>query len=264
VLADGTPLPQFKISAGGWSGDIHLGPSGTIPSLGQAEGKNGTFVLQPTNAYDRTKVLTEALVVTVSGDALLSYQNRDYTLALHPMDGKKDGGKEQEFQGKISKGVVRDFVLKLHGPKRGYEVNPPPRDTLSNEMSDLSFGAFYGGTVALELDQRQGDMTDMKMLRGSKVKITLVPTGRLMDGSPAAVVMRTLVIPSEVSVGYNFFFRDIPLGDYTATVNLTKPDGTAFPLRLKVLGGDWKGSSVVVFAPNRFGYAETATILSTR
>jgi hypothetical protein len=131
-------------------------------------------------------------------------------------------------------------------------------------MSDPSFGAFYGGTVALELDQRQGDMTDMKILRGSKVKITLAPTGRLMDGSPAAAVVRALAIPSEVSVGYNFFFRDIPLGDYTATVNLTKPDGTAFPLRLKVLGGDWEASSAVVFAPTRSGYTETATIQSTR
>ncbi|HSH94590.1 MAG TPA: hypothetical protein VK968_10635, partial [Roseimicrobium sp.] len=249
VYADGRPVASFKAIALGWAGEIHLGPSGTLPSLGQVTGVNGAFEIQPTSAFDRKKVLDEAMVTVLRVEAFLAYNDRAYQIAMHPFDGKKDGSEETSFRGKTSKGVVRDFVLKLHGPKRGFETNTPPKDSYRNEPSDPGYNAFYGGTVSLDLDNRNGNAPEMAKLTGSMIQITFKPTGRLMDGSAAQTVIRTLPIQRESMSGYYFFFRDLPLGDYNAEVVLTKPDGASIPLRMKVLGGQWGTSAPVVFAP---------------
>ncbi len=204
-------------------------------------------------------------MISVQADALLSYNGRAYRLAMHPLDGKKDGSGKDSFRGYTSKGVVRDFVLKLYGPKRGYEKNTPPRDTDSNELSDPSFGAFYGGTIALDLDLRSGGTGETNMIQGATVTMTFTPQGRLIDGSAAQTVVRTLTVQDESSVGYSLYFRDIPLGDYTATATLTKPDGTSYPLRLRVLGGDWQNSAAVVFEPwETISHVSTVTLFATR
>ncbi len=50
VFADGRPMPKFRVTALGWAGEIHLGPAGTVPSLGMVEGHRGRYQLQPTSA----------------------------------------------------------------------------------------------------------------------------------------------------------------------------------------------------------------------
>lgn len=249
VYMDGRPIPEFKVNALGWAGEIHLGPTGSMPSFGQADGKAGKFELIPTSAFDRKKVLKEAVVTVLRADAVVSYKDRKYRLAMHPFDGKLDGSGETSFRGQVDKGVVRDFVLKVQGPKRGFEKNTPAKDSYRNERSDPGYNAFYGGTVCLDLDHRVGAKPEMKVMKGSTVKVTFTPAGMLLDGSPARVIVRTLPIEKESVIGYYFYFRDIPLGDYTAAVEITKPDGQMLALRSKVLGGKWTEATPVVFQP---------------
>jgi len=242
-------MPEFKVSALGWAGEIHLGPTGSMPSLGQAEGKDGKFEIVPTSAFDRKKVLKEAVVTVLRADAILPYKDRKYRIAMHPLDGKEDGSGEASFRGQVEKGVVRDFVLKVQGPKRGFEKNTPPKDSYRNERSDPGYNAFYGGTVCLDLDHRVGQKPEMKILKGSVIKVTFTPAGTLLDGSPSRVIVRTLPIEKESVIGYYFYFRDIPLGDYTAVAEITKPDGQTIALRSKVLGGKWTDATALVFQP---------------
>ncbi len=249
VYMDGRPMEAFKATALGWAGEIHLGPSGSIPSLGQVDGKDGKFEIVPTSSFDRKKVLKEALVTVLRADALLTYKDRKYRIAMHPLDGLLDGSDKAAFRGETEKGVVRDFVLKVQGPKRGFEKNTPPKDSHRNERSDPGYNSFYGGTVCLDLDHRVGQKPEMKVMKGSVIKATFTPAGTLLDGSPSRIIVRTLPVLEESMIGYYFYFRDIPLGDYTATVELTKPDGQTYPLRTKVLGSPWGESTSMVFAP---------------
>ncbi|MCD6049414.1 MAG: hypothetical protein K0Q55_817 [Verrucomicrobia bacterium] len=249
VYMDGRPMPEFKVNALGWAGEIHLGPSGSMPSLGQADGKDGKFEIVPTSAFDRKKVLKEAMVTVLRADAVFPYKDRKYRIAMHPLDGLLDGSGETSFRGQVEKGVVRDFVLKVQGPKRGFEKNTPPKDSYRNERSDPGYNAFYGGTVCLDLDHRVGAKPEMKVMKGSVVKVTFTPTGTLLDGSPSQIIVRTLPVQEESMIGYYFYFRDIPLGDYSAVVEVTKPDGQTLALRSRVLGDKWSDSTPVVFRP---------------
>jgi len=264
VFADGRPVPKFRVLAGGWANEIHLGQGGTIPTLGEANGLDGSFKLQPTSAFDRTKRLNEALVTTVQAEAILTLDGSELRIPMHPVDGLNDATGKPNFQGRSSTGVVRDFVLKMHGPKRGYEKNTPPRDSTSDQMSDPSFAAFYGGKIIIDLDSRVGKAPEMARLRDSKLQITLTPTGSLLDGTAAQTVVRTIALQNESSVGHYLYFRDIPLADYTATLNLTKPDGTAYPLQLRVAGGDWQPSALVRFTPPGSTSVEVAKLMSIR
>ena len=264
VFADGRPVPKFKASASGWANEIHLGQGGTVPTLGEVDGLNGRFELQPTSAFDRTKLLKDSLVTIVRADALITRNGSEFSIPMHPIDGLNDGTGEPNFKGRSSTGVVRDFVLKTHGPRRGYEKNTPPRESISDELSDPSFGAFYGGKINIDFDARVGNAPELARLRKSNLKITLTPTGPLLDGAAARIVVRTLTLQNESPVGFNLYFRDIPLADYTASLSLIKPDGSAFPLRLRVPGGEWQASALVCFTPAGSQRVETARIMSIR
>ncbi|MGV3756895.1 MAG: hypothetical protein ACO1QS_16060 [Verrucomicrobiota bacterium] len=249
VYMDGRPMPEFKVNALGWAGEIHLGPTGSMPSFGQVDGKDGKFELIPTSAFDRKKVLKEGVVTVLRADAVFPYKDRKYRIAMHPLDGKEDGSGETSFRGQVEKGVVRDFVLKVQGPKRGFEKNTPPKDSYRNERSDPGYNSFYGGTVCLDLDHRVGAKPEMKVMKDSVVKVTFTPVGTLLDGSVSRVIVRTLPVQDESIIGYYFYFRDIPLGDYSAVVEVTKPDGQTLALRSRVLGGKWTEATPVVFRP---------------
>ncbi len=249
VYMDGRPMEAFKVTALGWAGEIHLGPSGSMPSLGQVDGQNGKFELQPTSAFNRKELLKQALVTVLRADAVFPYKDRKYRLAMHPLDGMKDGSEATSYRGQTEKGVVRDFVLKIQGPKRGFEANPPPKDSYRNESSDPGYNSFYGATVYLSFDNNSGSKPELAVMKGSTVRITFTPSGPLLDASAGQPIVRALPIMGESMIGHDFYFRDIPLGDYSATVEVTKPDGKTYPLRSRVLGDKWAEATPIVFRP---------------
>lgn len=256
VYADGRPIPRFQVTAMGWAGEVHLGPTGTLPNLGQVRAQNGQYAIRTTSEFDRSKPV-KALVVGVRAIATLTRNGTEYNLEMHPTDGKKDGSGAGSFRGDSGKGVVRDFVLRLYGPKRGYEKNTPPRDTNTNEMSDPSFGAFYGGTVAVSLPRDAAQTMD-----GSMLTVTFTPAGPLYDGSPGKTIVRTMRLRKPDI--YTAYFRDIPLGDYTATATVSGPNGASSPLRLRILGQELNTSAPVIFQPAGIWGISTVTVLSER
>jgi|GEM_PF-6688127 len=248
VYMSGKPIGKFSVWATGWTGEVHLGTSGTSPSLGLVEGANGRYNLQPTSEHNRKKNV-QARVESVKAYALIKYNNRNYEIAMHPLDGKPNGSHKGAFSGDTRKGVVRDFVLKISGSGRDFQKTIPPRDTSSNQLADPSFGAFFGGIVYISFNYPGSSAPEMQTLKGSKVQLSLSPTGKLLDGSPGKPVNRTMVIERESLIGHSYYFRDIPIGDYTATATLVKPDGAKYPLEFKNERYQWSTSAPVIFEP---------------
>jgi hypothetical protein len=86
-LADGRPIPSFKVGAVGYDGKAHVMNTG-VPSLGEVEGRNGRYSLQTTYAYDRSEPVS-ATVIGVSATTKVNYSGEEFTIFLHPVDGKK-------------------------------------------------------------------------------------------------------------------------------------------------------------------------------
>jgi hypothetical protein len=184
----------------------------------------------------------KALVVGVTASALITRNGKEFSLEIYPTDGKKDGSAAGYFRGDSGIGVVRDFVLRLSGPKRGFERNTPPRDTFTNNTSDPSYIAFYGGTVGLVLPENAAT------LEGATLTATFTPTSPLYDGTASKTITRTLVLQKPDF--YSAYFRDIPLADYTLTAQITKRDGSVVSLPLRILGpGGIQPSVPIVFEP---------------
>jgi EF hand len=252
VFADGRPIPRFKVTALGWTGEVHLGAVGTAPNLGSMIAQNGQYAIRTTSEIDRRPV--RARVTAVTASAILTHSGKEFYLELHPTDGKKDGSGEGSFLGDSGNGVVRDFILRLSGPKRGFERNTPPRDTNTNNRGDASFGAFYGGTVSLSLPR------DAATLEGATLTATFTPTGPLYDGSASSAVVRTMILRKpDISTAY---FRDIPLADYTLAVQITKAGAAPQALPIRILGGNLQGTAPVVFEPLSQWGVSTVTVIS--
>lgn len=249
VFSDGHPISRFKVTVLGFTGEVHLGPVGTLPNLGTMTAQNGQYAIRTTSEIDRRPV--RARVTAVTASAILTHRGKELFLELHPTDGKKDGSGEGSFLGDSGKGVVRDFILRLSGPKRGFEHNTPPRDTSTNNRGDASFGAFYGGTVSLGLPRNAAT------LEGATLTAIFTPTSSLYDGSASKTIVRTMILRKPDI--YTAYFRDIPLADYTLAVQITKPGDTPQALPLRVLGGNLQGNAPVVFEP--FGQSGVSTVM---
>ena len=135
-----------------------------------------------------------------------------YALPLHPLDGSKD---DQDSK----PGIVEDCVLKING--RISSKNDPG--------SDLSY---YGGFITAEGGALEnGNFLDgytYKFPAGSSVELTLVPQGKLADGSTG----KTLVLRRSIDRGYIAEYFDVPIGAYQVTARLLAADGSATPLKI--------------------------------
>ena len=106
----------------------------------------------------------------------------------------------------VKTGVVRNFKLRLSGP-----------------IPDAGDDAYFGGEVRL-LHPGWDDDGAVNWDE-SRVEVTLIPDGPLVDGSKGKAVVRT------TRPGDQFLY-DIPLGHYTATAVEIRKDGTRAPLRM--------------------------------
>lgn len=108
----------------------------------------------------------------------------------------------EPFSGRT--GAIRDFKLKLSGP-----------------IPDAGEDAYFGGEVRL-LHPGWDDEGAVNWDE-SRVEVTLVPDGPLVDGSPGKTLVRT------TRPGDQFLY-DIPLGHYRATAIEIRKDGSRVPL----------------------------------
>ncbi|BDP40508.1 hypothetical protein DAETH_04770 [Deinococcus aetherius] len=106
-------------------------------------------------------------------------------------------------------GVIRNFKFKLSGP-----------------IPDGGENAFFGGEVRLL--HPGWDDEGVVNWDESRVEVTLVPDGPLVDGSKGKTLVKT------TRPGDSFLY-DIPLGRYMATAVELRKDGTRVPL---LMGAD--------------------------
>jgi hypothetical protein len=136
-----------------------------------------------------------------------------YSLPLYPVDGSNDHAPS-------GAGIVENFVLKIRGL-----ITP-----LKDKENSLSY---YGGAIRVF----GGALADGNLLSGysynfpsgSSVELTLIPQGKLIDGSVGNTLVRRKAI-----TGSGATFLDIPIGQYQVSAKLFSGSGAPVPLQVAV------------------------------
>ena len=232
VLENGQPIPIFRAQAGGFSGKFdplfnnqlrgpqQLHETGT--AFGHADGSGGQYAI---------KMMDEAMITAVTVLAQFQFDNTTFGLYAWPIDNIPDGlspGTNDEYRAHTSKGVVRDFVLRLEGIKPGYDAAKCP-DHEGNVPSPKSRYAYYGGSIFFDCSHDstadiRGGISKVYPA-GSIVTVTLAPIGNRVDGLPAHTIVRTC------PVDLTFTLYGIPYAIYTATATITEPSGAIHNLK---------------------------------
>ena len=208
VFADGRPIANFQVQIGKLYGNA------------KAQGTNGHYAYQVTDP--------SLSILSLTAYASVPYRGQIYLLHLYPADGIS----ADYYKGDVTKGVVRDFVLKLSGNV----PQPPgqtPLDALDAKRSDVwTNTGFYGFAVEVQDGTPAGGAFAKSPFQAhSTFEVTLVPTGPLADGSTGAVIHRTIKDVAQIWGSFNVY--DIPLGVYSVSVRVTGPDGVPHPLKLR-------------------------------
>ena len=261
ALENGQPLSRFHVEAGGFNATpIHnvpgfIRPNGT--TFGKTDGTKGRYSIH---------IEEDATMTDVKATAFFPFHGTNYTLDLWPTDNLKDGTGEGYFRGHLKDGIVRNFILKMEGLRPGYKATSYP-DHVVNDSDDGRF-AYYGGTIhcstnygATEADLNHGSTSIYHVFPAeSVVTLTLTPDGPLVNGLPGRVLKRS----SRPGSSFNLF--GLPYGDYTATAELTEPNGTAHPLRLSAKiptsAAFWQPSAHVEWKPLVIDSDQTGHIIA--
>ena len=244
VFEDGRPVPDFVVNAAGMNGkfDVMLNVKEGATSFGEAKGHNGVYAMQVESSHldplGKRDPNEDATIFSVTAKTTLHYNGTIYGIPLRPVDGIIDGSDPGGFRGNLSRGIVRDFVVKMSGLKPGYKAAEYPDHGAEISGTQARF-AYYGGGLDIDCTNgtTQNDVVGRTSVsqafpKGSTVALTLQPTQPLLDGSQGRTLTRSSLVGPETS------FYSIPFGLYTATAKLTEPNGTTHALRWKVRGYD--------------------------
>jgi len=143
----------------------------------------------------------------------VTYANRQYCMRL----GMPNASDYDAFV--PTAGAVRNFRWQLSGPIPGLD------------------GAYFGGEIRL--------MGDGSYKQSDSVEVTLTPTAPLIDGSAGKAVVRR--------VGAYDFVRDVPVGQYSATVAVIGRNGAKTPLTVGPNISAGLPSMPLAFAPSGCG-----------
>ena len=206
TFEDGRPIPSFTVSCGG------------VVHFGTAQGTDGHYALQ---------VPADALVSNLSATATVTYEGNLFVLTLNPTDGQPDWPNAGGYRADASKGVVRNFTLKMTGLIPGQPPQTPDFETSGNGQV-LSH---YGGELDLNCSYARDYNADPRgttsigaKYPGAKVTLTFTPTGPLVDGSAGRVVTRTLPLTGAMEL------YGLPIGPYSMTASMTDSGGQVHPL----------------------------------
>ena len=216
TLADGRPLKGATIRVAGATGAAR-----------------GTTRRTTTDANGRYRIRVPLGHYNVDGFADITYDGQPYEeLWLDRVNGGCD-------RVMSDKGIVRNFVLRLSGPKRC--INGP------NPNNPNSYNGAY--------------MTAMSSAfpADAAITFTLRPVGLLADGSRGQVLtMRRTGAALQKGGGpidETSFLYDIPLGRYRVSAEARYADGSRRGITLRLLDGTGaSGADIeVAFAANKFG-----------
>ncbi|RKH32288.1 carboxypeptidase-like regulatory domain-containing protein [Corallococcus sicarius] len=144
----------------------------------------------------------------------VQYNSRSYTFDLDPNDDAVFAGNE---------GAVRNFTWKLSGKR-----------------PDLGF---YGGFVAVYVDQLLDPADPEQPITSDDIELTLTPNGKLVDGSDGAPITKKLVrTPDGDAV------EDVPVGRYTVTARYAQAGKAVRPMQVRIKDtGDYANSVTADF-----------------
>jgi hypothetical protein len=140
---------------------------------------------------------------------------KTYELELRP-------DSEEEFS---NQGAVRNFEWHLTGKKEHEEEG------------------YYGATIGINT------ATASEIIDNSKIAFTLVPQGKLIDGSEGTTLVRSGGLPYTIDYGA---LKDIPLGRYLLTATY-KSGSSTVPVKLRKLfayDDPYTPSLIVDFEPS--------------
>ncbi len=182
-------------------------------------------------------------MVDVQAKGTFDYNGKKYLVKLHPADGLVDWKQDKEKGRDSSRGLTRDFVLKIAGLKPGNDNLPE----VLKAYALVDGHNYYGAVLDLD-DWDKGDTLRTKAPADARLVITMVPQGLLMDGSTGQTLTRELPIKTLGTTAGHVL--DIPVGAYLVQAKIVN-GGVATPLQVQVtLGEKARTSSVkVAFLP---------------
>lgn len=177
------------------------------------------------------------------------FRRATYRLPLVPVRGVSG-------QQESADGIVQDFVWRLTGPRPGVRAEKNRPDT------------WLGGSAVLEYHSLRPDVG--RVVRpapaGTKVVITLTPTGPLADGSAGKPIQVTRTYnPTDTALN-DALVVDLPLAHYQIAAEEQFPDGRRQPMLLGQRNGAWADQTAGTFAPDlpRSGLGQVAIVLTRR
>ena len=233
VFENGTPVPDFQVHVAGMSGKLdpyfnnHLsGPQLTegATTFADCKGHNGSYSVH---------VGDDALIFCITAISTFHYHGKIFSLDMWPTDNLGNTTSPGDFRGQVSKGIVRDFVLKSTGLRPDHTAIQFPDHGQAANSTDAF--AYYGGTVDLSGDVGSTDAdwfgfkTSLRTLypNGTKIIVTFTPTAPLVDGMPARTLVRSTTFGSGC-----FCFYGIPYGAYDLTGQVFGANGGARALKM--------------------------------
>lgn len=153
----------------------------------------------------------------VSASAYMPLNGKTLCVGLDILDGRP-----QNITVDSTPGIVKDFGLKLWGPKP---------DGKLDSFAGYNGGGIYVTDGANWKEAIFGSM-ERRYPQGTYVEVTLTPRSRLIDGSMG----QTLTLRCDLKrMQSGHTHPNIPLAVYTATARIVTPDGRARRLKVALL-----------------------------
>jgi hypothetical protein len=171
-------------------------------------GRNRAFTVAVNQG--RYEIPLEAGLYKVRAWVFVHYHGKEYSLYLHPTDGKNWRNHYNS-----TNGIVKDFVWKLSG--------------LQAEESPDEYGTTHdGGSILVAGAGKATFNQHHNPPRGAIVELSLRPNGPLIDGSYGQV----LTFRGDWGGSFPTSLPGIPIAQYTATAQILGPSGTKRALAL--------------------------------
>ncbi len=222
VRPDGSAVPSFTVDYSGFE-DGKLANSYMNGSLIETintstKGSGGRYAAKvPPGAY------------RASAYASYNYRGRLYHFEMESLGPTPNYDFKSLELEKLRSGLVRDFVLKMTGKRKG-----------ASETSESVYRtAYFGGTINLDAGQYEGQIGGgarfSTPLRNafppeSTILLSLSPSGPRVDGTAGETIEAQFPLGDDGK--WTFMVRGVYPGLYGASAQLRLPDGQIKPLRL--------------------------------
>jgi len=171
-------------------------------------GQGRAFTIEATEG--RYEIAFQAGLYKVRAWVVVQYHGKEYSLYLHPMDGKN-----WRVDYNSTNGILKDFVWKLSG--------------LQAEESPDEYGTTHdGGSILVAGASKVTFNQNHNPPRGAVVELSLAPNGPLIDNSYGQV----LTFKGDWGGSFPTRLLGIPIAQYTATAQILGPSGAKRPLAL--------------------------------